>query len=149
LVQLIIRSNQEVIMRKVIFLTTVFSLCAFAPGVALADYPPIPVGLGQRVETPVPAPTVIAEAAAVVVKPGSVAVVIEPKPNLKSVTVRVVNQVTGRVVTRTVTVAAGAEVVTPQVAVPAGRYRVQIIGKLSSGKEVKWNAGVQQIKKKK
>lgn len=135
-------------MRKTVFLTTVLSLCFFAPGVAFADYPPIPVGLGQRVETPVPAPTAIAEAAAVVVKPGSVAVVIEPKPNLKSVTVRVVNQVTSRVVTRTVTVAAGEEVVTPQVAVPAGSYRVQIIGTMKSGKEIKWNAGVQQIKKK-
>lgn len=136
-------------MRKTVLLTTVLSLCFFAPGVAFADYPPIPVGLGQRVETPVPAPTAIAEAAAVVVKPGSVAVVIEPKPNLKSVTVRVVNQVTSRVATRTVTVAAGEEVVTPQVAVPAGSYRVQIIGTMKSGKEIKWNAGVQQIKKKK
>lgn len=135
-------------MRKAVFLTTVFSLCAFAPGVALADYPPIPVGLGKRVETPVPAPAALAEAAAVVVKPGSVAVVIEPKANLKSVTVRVVNQVTGKVTTRTITVAPNAKFVSPQVSVPAGKYRVQIIGKLKSGKEVRWSAGVQKVKKK-
>jgi hypothetical protein len=136
-------------MRKTIFLTTVFSLCAFAPGVAFANYPPIPVGLGQRVETPVPAPTVIADAAAVVVKPGSVAVVIEPKPNLKSVTVRAVNQITGRVITRTITVPSGADSVVPQVNVPAGNYRIQIIGTMKSGKEIKWNAGIQNVKKKK
>ncbi|MFM8943129.1 MAG: hypothetical protein ACKOH5_07010 [Acidimicrobiaceae bacterium] len=136
-------------MRKAILLTTVFSLCSFAPGVALADYPPIPVGLGKRVETPAPAPTAIAESAAVVVKPGSVAVVVEPKPNLKSITVRAINQNTGRVVTRTITVSAGADSVVPQINVPAGNYRVQIIGTLKSGKEVKWNAGVQNVKKKK
>jgi hypothetical protein len=136
-------------MRKTIFLTTVFSLCAFAPGVAFANYPPIPVGLGQRVETPVPAPTVIADAAAVVVKPGSVAVVIEPKPNLKSVTVRAVNQITGRVITRTITVPSGADSVVPQVTVPAGNYQIQIVGTMKSGKEIKWNAGIQNVKKKK
>jgi hypothetical protein len=148
LVQLIIVYNQGATMRKVIFLTTVFSLCAFAPGVALADYPPIPSGLGKRVETPVPAPAAIGEAAAVVVKPESVAVVIEPRANMRSVTIRVINQVTGRVTTRTITVAPNAEFVAPQVSVPAGKYRVQIIGTLKSGNEVKWNAGVQNVKKK-
>ena len=135
-------------MRKAIFLTTVISLCAFAPGVAHANYPPIPVGLGQRVETRVPAPAAIGQAAAVVVKRGSVAVVIKPRANMMSVTIRVVNQVTGRVTTRTCKFAPNVKSVALQVFVPAGNYRVQIIGKFKSGKVVKWNAGVQKVKKK-
>lgn len=131
-----------------LFLFVLVGLAVLAPSVVRADYPPVPKELGRRVDTPVPAPTAIAESAAVAVKPEAIAVVIETKPAVRQVTIRAVNQATGRVTTRTVVVPTGAETITPQLTLPAGRYRVQVVGTLKNGREVKWNAGVQAVKKK-
>lgn len=117
-------------------------------GLALADYPPVPSELGKRVETPTPAPARLAEAAAVAIKPESLAVIIEPKANLKTVTVRAINVATGRVTTRTVVVPPNSDVIAPSLSLPAGNYRVAVIGTMKSGSEVRWSAGRQTIRKK-
>lgn len=117
-------------------------------GVAQADYPPVPSDLGKRVETPAPAPSRLAEAAAVAIKPESLAVIIEPKANVKTVTVRAVNTATGKVTTRVVVIPTGSDRVTPTLSLSAGSYRVRIIGVLKNGSEVRWSAGTQTISKK-
>jgi len=141
------RKEEPPNMKKIIA-TTIFLGVIATSGIAHADYPPVPSDLGKRVETPTPAPARLAEAAAVATKPESIAVVIEPKKNLKRVTLRVVNVDTGRITTRTVTVASSAKSVTPSLSLPAGEYRVAVIGTLKNGSEVRWSAGRQVIRKK-
>lgn len=122
-------------------------VCAtvLVPAIASANYPPVPKDLGRRVETRVLAPAVIATTAAVAIKREAIAVVVEPKANLRTLTLRAVNQRTGRVTTRTIIVRTVADTVTAQVVLPAGRYRVQVIGTLKNGRVVRWNAGAHNV----
>ncbi len=124
-------------------------LAVLAPSVVRADYPPVPKELGRRVDTPVPAPTVCAKSAAVAVKPEAIAVVIEPKSAVRMVKTLAKNEATGRITTLIVYVPTGAETITPQLKLPAGSYRVQVDCKLKNGSEVRWNAGIHTVKKKK
>lgn len=133
---------------KKVFTSLAFIGVMASSGVALADYPPVPSDLGKRVETPAPAPARLAEAAAIAKKPESIAAVIEPTPNLRTITLRAVNVNTGRVTTRTVTVPAGADTVTPTLTLPAGEYRVVVIGKTRGGSEVRWSAGRHTVARK-
>lgn len=119
----------------------VISAVLLAPGIARADYPPIPTDLGRRVDTPVLVPSAIATRAAIAVKSGSVAVVAEPSPNLRTLTIRAVNVRTGRVTTRTITIPSSSESVAPSLKLAAGQYRVRVVGTLKSGRRVSWNAG--------
>ena len=133
---------------KKVFISLAFIGVIATSGVALADYPPVPSDLGKRVETPAPAPSRLAEAAAIAKKPESIAAVIEPTPNLRTITLRAVNVDTGRVTTRTVTVPAGADTVTPTLTLPAGEYRVAVIGTTRSGSEIRWSAGRHTVARK-
>lgn len=124
-------------------------VCAtvLVPAIASANYPPVPKDLGRRVETRVLAPAFIAPAA-VAIGRGAIAVVVEPKASLSRLTLMAVNSDTGHVTSRTIIVRTDADTVTVQVVVPAGRYRVQVIGTLNSGRRVTWKAGQHNVKAK-
>jgi hypothetical protein len=109
----------------------------------------VPIDLGKRVETRAPAPARLAEAAAIAKNAESITAVIEPTPNLRTITLRAVSVETGRVFTRVVTVPAGADTVTPTLTLPAGDYRVEVIGKTRGGSEVRWSTGRHTVAKKK
>lgn len=117
-----------------------------ASAVAHADYPPVPSDLGRRVETRELVPAAIATRAAVAVKAETVAVVIQPKPSLVRVTVRARDITTGRVTTRVIQVPTGSRNVTASLGLAGGTYRVQVIGQLRNGRQVKWDAGRQTVR---
>jgi hypothetical protein len=133
-------------MKKLIVAASIVFTVFVAPIEVAADYPPIPDGLGRRVETSVPAPTALADSAAVATKPGSLSIVVEPKPNLTRLTVSARNVATGRVTTRTVVVPAGSELIAPTLNLGGGEYRVKVTATLKSGRKVVWDAGRQRVR---
>ena len=132
---------------RVFFFSAVLASFLALPSAVSADYPPIPIELGKRVDAPV-APVRLADAAAVALKPESIAVVVDPKPSVRRITLRAVDQSTGRVVSKVVTISNASSTITPALALPAGTYRVQVVGELRNGTTLRWPAGTHTVPKK-